>query len=147
MTENHKLRGLIRNLSEFIGEGIGSCLPKLGFDKPEVFYEFINRSETDTAAEGYKRRKQDSMMARGSSDAGPSGALGAKRTLEDDDDSRAKRAKTNGTMSADSMPATHERYDPIVVPVAPTAVTNSYYASASRTPGDARFENLLHSSL
>ncbi|KAH9978037.1 hypothetical protein BGW80DRAFT_1285473 [Lactifluus volemus] len=58
MAENHILRGLLRSLSEFIDEGAGGLLPKLGWSMQD-FEKFINKSETDTAYESYQRRKRE----------------------------------------------------------------------------------------
>src|SRR6266568_3169857 len=57
MAENQTLRNLLRGLAAFIGDGAGGLLPKLGW-KPADFNDFINKSETDTAWEGYHRRKK-----------------------------------------------------------------------------------------
>ncbi|PPQ72348.1 hypothetical protein CVT24_002064 [Panaeolus cyanescens] len=57
MAENQTLRNLLRSLANFIGEGAGGLLPKLGWGLSD-FNEFINKSETDTAWEGYQRRKK-----------------------------------------------------------------------------------------
>ena len=57
MAENNTLRALIRSLSTFIGDGLGGVLPRLGFERHTDFMEFINKAETDTAFEGYRRRK------------------------------------------------------------------------------------------
>ena len=54
MQENMTLRNLLRGLSTFIGEGAGGLLPKLGWDVSD-FNTYLNRSETDTAWEGYHR--------------------------------------------------------------------------------------------
>ncbi|KAG6911677.1 hypothetical protein DXG01_007927 [Tephrocybe rancida] len=57
MAENQTLRGLLRSVAGFIGDGAGGLLPKLGWDMAD-FNQFINRSETDTAWEGYQERKK-----------------------------------------------------------------------------------------
>ncbi|CAL1702249.1 unnamed protein product [Somion occarium] len=88
MQENQVLRGLLRNLSGFIGDGAGGVLPKMGWDLND-FNNFINRSETDTAWESYQRHKRDQSHAQA---AGPS-----KRSAEDDvNGSRAKRPRPPG---------------------------------------------------
>jgi hypothetical protein len=56
--ENTTLRQLVRDLSQFIGEGIGGFLPKLGWDIGS-FDEFRNRGETDTMNESYQHRKKN----------------------------------------------------------------------------------------
>lgn len=58
MAENQTLRNLLKSLAAFIGEGAGGLLPKLGWDLSD-FNNFINKSETDTAWEGFHRRKKN----------------------------------------------------------------------------------------
>ncbi|KAF9569489.1 hypothetical protein CPC08DRAFT_813067 [Agrocybe pediades] len=70
MSENQTLRNLLRSLATFIGEGAGGLLPKLGWNLGE-FNEFINKSETDTAWEGYNRRKKAQQS--GNAEASSSG--------------------------------------------------------------------------
>ncbi|KAF8914100.1 hypothetical protein CPB84DRAFT_1861639 [Gymnopilus junonius] len=57
MAENQTLRNLLKSLASFIGDGAGGLLPKLGWNLGD-FNDFINKSETDTAWEGYHRRKK-----------------------------------------------------------------------------------------
>ncbi|TFL00574.1 hypothetical protein BDV98DRAFT_105076 [Pterulicium gracile] len=96
MQENMTLRNLLRGLGTFIGEGAGGLLPKLGWDVSD-FNTYLNRSETDTAWEGYQRRKKTGTTAHdtmqnvpsngGSSaqpTAGPSQLPSLKRTSESD---------------------------------------------------------------
>jgi len=66
MTENHTLRGLIRSLAGFIGEGTGGLISKLGWELGD-FQSFVNKSETDTAWEGYQRRKKSNASGEASS--------------------------------------------------------------------------------
>lgn len=66
MAENHTLRGLIRSLAGFIGEGTGGLISKLGWE-PADFHSFVNKSETDTAWEGYQRRKKSNASGEASS--------------------------------------------------------------------------------
>ena len=83
MQENQTLRNLLRSLSGFIGDGAGGLLPKLGWDMTD-FTNFINRSETDTAWEGYQIRKQSGTTA-----------VSSKRPAEDDPNSRSKKARSD----------------------------------------------------
>ena len=76
MSENHTLRGIIRSLSSFIGDGLGGIIPKMGFERPNEFMEFINKAETDTAFEGYRRRKQLSASGQGGSQGQGQGGSG-----------------------------------------------------------------------
>lgn len=88
MQENQTLRNLLKSLSAFIGDGAGGLLPKLGWEMSD-FNSFINRGETDTAWDGYQKRKKVSM------DVNASGSqLGQKRASEDDSiAARAKKAR------------------------------------------------------
>ncbi|KAJ7742432.1 hypothetical protein DFH07DRAFT_836441 [Mycena maculata] len=86
MEENQTLRTLLRSLGAFIGEGAGGLLPKLGWDLAD-FNSFINRSETDTAWQGYQRRKKAGESSLGSQ--------AQKRTAEDDSSSARKKTRAN----------------------------------------------------
>ncbi|KAK7061586.1 BZIP domain-containing protein [Favolaschia claudopus] len=87
MDENQTLRTLLRSLGAFIGEGAGGLLPKLGWDVAD-FHSFINRSETDTAWQGYQRRKkanEAAMAAQG----------GQKRSADEDGGNARKKTRAN----------------------------------------------------
>jgi len=91
MAENQTLRNLLRSLASFVGDGAGGLLPKLGW-KLGDFNEFINKSETDTAWEGYHRRKKaESGAGESSNISGASNPQGQKRSS--DADHSAGRAK------------------------------------------------------
>lgn len=78
MDENTTLRGLLRDVAGFIGEGLGGTLqPRTGWD-PVKFREFCERGETDTAYEGWLARKR----ARGA--AGGPGAPGSEPADEEE---------------------------------------------------------------
>jgi len=62
MAENQTLRTMLRNLASFIGDGMGGVLPKLGWDVNE-FNTFVNKGETDTAWEGFQRRKKQMQQS------------------------------------------------------------------------------------
>ncbi|KAJ4472308.1 hypothetical protein J3R30DRAFT_3799386, partial [Lentinula aciculospora] len=95
MQENQTLRSLLRSVSAFIGEGAGGLLPKLGWEMSD-FNNFINRSETDTAWEGYQRRKKATATAE---ILNPS----QKRPADQDDSSTLnKRARTSDTSDGNS---------------------------------------------
>lgn len=95
MQENQVLRQLLRSLSNFIGDGAGGLLPKLGWDMND-FNNFVNRSETDTAWESYQRHKREEQQ---NATAGASGSQ--KRPAEEDVSARAKRPRGPGESSAD----------------------------------------------
>ncbi|KAG8719399.1 hypothetical protein FRC08_002942 [Ceratobasidium sp. 394] len=66
MDENTTLRGLLRDMAGFIGEGLGGTLkPRTGWD-PAKFREFCERGETDTAYEGWLTRKRARAATAGS---------------------------------------------------------------------------------
>ncbi|EKM59674.1 uncharacterized protein PHACADRAFT_250321 [Phanerochaete carnosa HHB-10118-sp] len=106
MQENQVLRQLLRSLSNFIGDGAGGLLPKLGWDMND-FNNFVNRSETDTAWESYQRHKREEQQ---NTPAGSSGSQ--KRPAEDDVSARAKRPRVPG-----ESPAEGDREYPLLVPV------------------------------
>lgn len=87
MAENQTLRGLLRGVAAFIGEGAGGLLPKLGWDATD-FNNFVNKSETDTAWEGYQKRKK----AQGSG-TGTATMQNRKRASEDDLVNRSKKPR------------------------------------------------------
>lgn len=92
MAENHTLRGLIRSLAGFIGDGAGGLLPKLGWDIAD-FNNFINKSETDTAWESYQRRKK--ATASGEASSSSSQLQGHKRPGEDDPAGSRKKSRSD----------------------------------------------------
>jgi hypothetical protein len=92
MQENQTLRGLLRSLAGFIGDGAGGLLPKLGWEMSD-FNNFLNRSETDTAFEGYQRRKKTDIGT----------ASGQKRSFEEDVNGRNKKARASTGDNAYSM--------------------------------------------
>lgn len=92
MAENHTLRGLIRSLAGFIGEGTGGLLSKLGWE-PADFHSFVNKSETDTAWEGYQRRKKTN--ASGEASSSTSQLRGPKRPTEDELTSSRKKSRND----------------------------------------------------
>lgn len=114
MHENHVLRGLLRNLSNFIGDGAGGLLPKLGWDIND-FNNFLNKGETDTAWESYQRNKQDSTGVVGSS--GGSSTAQKRASEEDPLGIRTKRPRSLSDQNGDDR---HEMY-PSLVPLPTTS--------------------------
>ncbi|KAF9263574.1 hypothetical protein L218DRAFT_979997 [Marasmius fiardii PR-910] len=90
MQENQTLRNLLRSLSGFIGDGAGGLLTKLGWDMSD-FNNFINRTETDTAWEGYQRRKKAAASAEVLLNPGQ------KRAAEEDLSSSKKPRTSDGS--------------------------------------------------
>ena len=91
MAENHTLRGLLRSLSAFIGEGAGGVLPKLGWSLDD-FENYVNRAETDTAWESYQKRKDDTRSAQ--SEASTSNSGPRKRPTDGAGSDRNKRPRS-----------------------------------------------------
>ncbi|KAF9076368.1 hypothetical protein BDP27DRAFT_1313220 [Rhodocollybia butyracea] len=88
MQENQTLRSLLRSVTAFIGEGAGGLLPKLGWEMSD-FNNFINRAETDTAWEGYQRRKKAATTADALN-------VGQKRPADNEDTSNKKSRTSLG---------------------------------------------------
>ncbi|EJT97594.1 hypothetical protein DACRYDRAFT_111635 [Dacryopinax primogenitus] len=100
MAENHHLRGIIRQLTEFMAEGVGGCLPKMGYTK-ESFDELVNRGETDTAFYAYDAYKK----SRGSSQPGSGNLPQLSAILPEAGDGpnkKRKRAETDTTEDVNS---------------------------------------------
>ncbi|EJD01041.1 uncharacterized protein FOMMEDRAFT_141779 [Fomitiporia mediterranea MF3/22] len=143
MQENQNLRNLIRSLGSYIGDGMGGILPSLGFERPQEFVEFMNRAETDTAFEGFQRRKKAAQAAAANRSATGSGInvdITRKRSASEDMSVR-KRVKgldehdhlgLNGTGHG-SKDSDSVRYPPMSVPISPATASNSFYPSTGRS--------------
>jgi hypothetical protein len=130
MAENHILRGLLRSLSEFIDEGAGGLLPKLGWSMQD-FEKFINKSETDTAYESYQRRKREGQAASSSSSR--------KRPSEDDTTNNAKRVR--GPNERDDADRSTDAF-PVLMPMNSVPSGSNLYTG--RNPQDASlFSDLM----
>ena len=133
MAENQTLRSLLRGLATFIGEGAGGLLPKLGWDAND-FNNFINKSETDTAWEGYQKRKKAQV-----SEAGPANIPSRKRTAEDDPVlNRSKKARNEDIED-------RQNGFSLLVPVPQSAMTpqSIYSASPQTQERSATFTDLM----
>lgn len=97
MAENHTLRGLLRSLSAFIGEGAGGVLPKLGWNVND-FENYVNRAETDTAWESFQKHKREKQGAQPEASTSQPAANPRKRPTDDASSSRHKRQRS---MTAD----------------------------------------------
>jgi len=97
MAENHTLRGLLRSLSAFIGEGAGGVLPKLGWSLND-FENYVNRAETDTAWESYEKHKRDKQTTQPEVSTSQPAANPRKRTADDVGSNHHKRRRS---MTAD----------------------------------------------
>jgi hypothetical protein len=128
MEENQTLRTLLRSLGAFIGEGAGGLLPKLGWDMAD-FNNFINRSETDTAWQGYQRRKKGSEAAM---------PQGQKRSADEDSSNARKKTRAN----EHDVDAGQNGY-PVLVNMNPPMPSNNMYA---RDGNNAMFSDLMRGS-
>ncbi|KAH9943072.1 uncharacterized protein BXZ73DRAFT_74117 [Epithele typhae] len=128
MHENQVLRGLLKNLGGFIGDGAGGLLHKMGWDMNE-FNDLVNKAETDTAWESYQRHKREQSET----SAGPSKSTnGQKRSAEDVDPHRSKRARAGeASGNADGFP--------LLVPMNPgvsSVGANGLYSSGRPSNGE-----------
>jgi hypothetical protein len=138
MAENHVLRGFLRSLTEFIGDGAGGLLPKLGWSMQD-FEKFVNKSETDTAYESYQRRKREGQPGSGSSAQTSSSR---KRPSEEDTTNNPKKARGPG--ERDDTEHSTDAF-PVLMPL--NSVTSGSSLYTSRSPQDASlFSDLLRGS-
>jgi len=93
MAENHTLRGLLRSLSAFIGEGAGGVLPKLGWNLDD-FENYINRAETDTAWESFQKHKRDKQNTQPEASTSQPATASRKRPADDTSSNRNKRQRS-----------------------------------------------------
>jgi len=130
MAENHTLRGLLRSLSAFIGEGAGGVLPKLGWSLND-FENYVNRTETDTAWESYQKRKSEVQTAQAEPSTSKQPANSRKRPSDDGNSNRTKRQRS---MTAD---VEHSCDLPVIGNSAPadrTSFNDLLRANASASP-------------
>ena len=138
MAENQLLRGFLRNLSEFIGDGAGGLLPKLGWSMQD-FDKFINKSETDTAYESYQRRKREGQTVSSSSAPTSAQASSLKRPSEDDTTNNSKRARRPSDRDDNERPT--DAF-PVLVPMNPVTSNSNLYNSRS-PPEASLFSDLI----
>ncbi|KAJ7937217.1 hypothetical protein B0H13DRAFT_2302937 [Mycena leptocephala] len=124
MEENQTLRTLLRSLGAFIGEGAGGLLPKLGWDLAD-FNNFISRSETDTAWQGYQRRKKTGETTLGQ---------GQKRSAEEESSNVRKKTR------ADHDTDIGQNGYPTLVNMNPPLASNNMYG---RDSPNALFTDLM----
>jgi len=135
MTENQTLRNLLRGVATFIGEGAGGLLPKLGWDAGD-FHNFINKSETDTAWEGYQKRKQSQA-----SEAGPAAVQSRKRTADDDPPLiRSKKARNDDNNNLEDR----QNGFSLLVPVPQSSIgSQPLYSAGPQTQDRPMFTELM----
>lgn len=135
MAENQILRGFLRSLGDFIGDGAGGLLPKLGWSMQD-FDKFVNKSETDTAYESYQRRKREGQTPAASTSTQ---ATSLKRASEDDTAGNPKRARRPSERDDNERPA--DAF-PVLVPLNPVTSNSNLYTG--RSPPDASlFSDLI----
>ncbi|EAU84262.2 hypothetical protein CC1G_01258 [Coprinopsis cinerea okayama7 len=95
MAENHNLRQMLRSLATFIGEGMGGVLPKLGWDEND-WNNMLNKGETDTAWEGYQRRKKQAEQNKASAASSPMSTMASQKRPSEDASlgTRPKKARS-----------------------------------------------------
>ncbi|KAI0356632.1 hypothetical protein OH77DRAFT_1477874 [Trametes cingulata] len=116
MHENQVLRGLLKSLSGFIGDGAGGILTKLGWEMSD-FNDLVNKAETDTAWESYQRHKRENSEAT----AGASGSAGTssqKRPAEDSDPYGLRPKRARATESNGEPSRANDNF-PLLVPLNP----------------------------
>jgi len=142
MAENHVLRGLLKNVAGFIGEGAGGFMSKLGWDMAD-FENLVNKSETDTAWESFQNRKHSQKTSQTSS--AMTSMLGvqsvaAKRPAEDDRISApAKKARV---MTGPEQNGDRRDAYSLMLPITSTVPTGSLYQQPP-APGHSPQENFL----
>ena len=136
MAENQTLRSLLRSLAAFIGDGAGGLLPKLGWDAAD-FNNFINKSETDTAWEGYQKRKKSQL-----SEAGAVTTQSRKRPSDDNPVlNRSKKARNDDNNLEDRQ---QNGFSVLAqVPQASIAPPSLYSASPQTQERPAMFTELM----
>lgn len=147
MAENHVLRGLLKSVAGFIGDGAGSFLPKLGWDMAD-FENLVNKSETDTAWESFQTRKHSQKTSQTSN--AMSSMLGApntasKRPAEDDRGSEPAK-KARGMSSSEQNGERRDSY-PLMLPMTVPASGSLYPQPPppGRSPQESLFSDLMHS--
>ncbi|SRR5258706_10018975 len=106
ITENQALRQIVKDLSTFVGDGVGGASSKVGWD-PARYEEFLERGETDTAHLAYQNWKRSSHRAAVAVPEGSQRAVdgvnvqpvlagvGQKRPGDDTQDRARKRARAS----------------------------------------------------
>lgn len=141
MTENQNLRNLLRSLATFIGDGAGGLLPKLGWDLND-FNNYINKSETDTAWEGYQKRKRSHNSDSGSSGLPP--PQSQKRQSEDDSAGlRSKKARNGDEKDLDRNPS---NFGLLALQPTPIPSSSMYPVSSRQQERNGMFHELMRSS-
>ncbi|KAJ2916489.1 hypothetical protein MD484_g3924, partial [Candolleomyces efflorescens] len=143
MTENQNLRNMLRSLATFIGEGLGGVLPKLGWDLSD-FNTWVNKGETDTAWEGYQRRKKLSHQAQADAAVAGTSSLnptqGQKRPAED----VSLSGQTKRTRGDDGESRASNGFNNLLSPV--TSSNNVYPQDSRNLERPAIFSDMMRNS-
>ncbi|KAG1753860.1 uncharacterized protein EDB91DRAFT_1242827 [Suillus paluster] len=143
MAENHVLRGLLKSVAGFIGDGAGGVLVKLGWDMTD-FDSFVNKSETDTAWESFQARKHSQKTSQTSN--AMTSMLGepsntAKRPAEDDGGS-APAKKSRGMSSSEQNGDRRDSYS-LMLPMSSAVPPASSLYPPPPPPGRSSQDNLF----
>jgi hypothetical protein len=149
MAENQVLRGLLKTVSGFIGDGAGGMLVKLGWNMAD-FDSFVNKAETDTAWESFQTRKHSSKTSQ-TSNAMTSmlGAPSSTGKRPSDDDSGSGPLKKARGMSNSEQNGDHRDSYSLILPMSSAVppATSLYPPPPpqGRSPQDNMFSDLMQS--
>ncbi|WVR03908.1 hypothetical protein IAU60_000907 [Kwoniella sp. DSM 27419] len=97
LKENKDLRGMVKTMAAFVGEGLGSCLPRLGLSANQLD-AILNRADTDTAYEAFVNLKASREMEA----SNPGIIIGEPRRRPSESPANSKRKRdTQGETHAD----------------------------------------------
>ncbi|KAK8861477.1 hypothetical protein IAR55_002298 [Kwoniella newhampshirensis] len=142
LKENKELRGMVQSMAAFIGEGMGSCLPRLGLSAVQLD-AILNRADTDTAYEAFVNLKASRELETanpglkmGEPRRRSSSTTKRKRGMSTDDDVR-QNAGSSGGPSAGGAATTMGSSSLVEEPSARTKSTNA------NTPASEEFTYLF----
>jgi hypothetical protein len=144
MEENHSLRGLLRSLGAFIGDGAGGLLPKLGWTMAD-FNNYVNKSETDTAWESYQRRK---VAAASASVSDASQNQTQKRLADGDNPALRSKKSREASEHINENEHAQERFN-VLMHMSPGVVHHPpapMYPASTRSHDSGMFPDLMRSS-
>nr|ODO02477.1 hypothetical protein L204_01213 [Cryptococcus depauperatus CBS 7855] len=98
LKENKELRNMVKSMASFIGEGLGSCLPRLGLSSNQLD-AILNRADTDTAYEAFVSLKASRELQ----DANPGIRIGAPKGRSS---ASQKRKRTESAETPINVPTT-----------------------------------------
>ncbi|ORX33644.1 hypothetical protein BD324DRAFT_639017 [Kockovaella imperatae] len=101
LKENKDLRDMVKNMASFVGEGLGSCLPRLGLSAPQLD-AILNRADTDTAYDAFIALKASKELE----EANPGIPLGLVRKREGNPSGSAAKRKRSSVIDQEGGPPT-----------------------------------------